>query len=120
MTKIFMNTSCGDYADVADLESADLNGRSIQQDVSLRRGDEKRTDTGRADVMDVADEAKRFERRVPRLPFLLIATFSAAFFSAKESSAKAIWVARQASNRIKFRFTFIIAISASAVGTTYL
>jgi hypothetical protein len=32
--------------------------------------DEKRTDAGRADVMDVADEAKRLEWRVPRLPFL--------------------------------------------------
>jgi hypothetical protein len=43
----------------------------IQEDVALRRGDEKRTDAGRADVMDVADEAKRLERRVPRLPFPL-------------------------------------------------
>ena len=50
--------------------------------------------------MDVADEAKRREWRVPRLPFFLIAAFSAAFFSAKEGSAIAIWVARQASNKI--------------------
>jgi len=42
----------------------------IQKDMALRRGDEKRTDAGRADVMDVADEAKRRERRVSRLPFL--------------------------------------------------
>ena len=42
----------------------------IHEDVALRRGDEKRTDAGRADVMDVADEAKRLERRVPRFPFL--------------------------------------------------
>jgi len=36
----------------------------------------------------------------------LIAAFSAAFFSAKEGSPSAIWVARQASNKIKFRFMF--------------
>ena len=38
---------------------------------SLQRGDEKRTDAGRADVMEVADEAKPQGRRVPSLPFLL-------------------------------------------------
>ncbi len=36
----------------------------------------------------------------------LIAAFSAAFFSAKEGSPSAIWVARQVSSRIKRRFTF--------------
>ena len=36
----------------------------------------------------------------------LIAAFWAAFFSAKEGSASAIFVARQAASRIKFRFMF--------------
>jgi len=53
-------------------------------------------------------------------PFL-IAAFSAAFFSAKEGSSSAIWVANQASSRIKIRFTFIIkSVSSSAVVATYL
>ena len=77
---IEMRVAVQDDFDVREVETefrhAVANARhgrfkpGIQEDVPLRRGDEKRTDAGRADVMNVADEAKRLERCVPRFPFL--------------------------------------------------
>ena len=40
----------------------------IEDDVSLWGGDEKGTDAGGADVVDVADDAEGFERGVPGVP----------------------------------------------------
>jgi hypothetical protein len=84
----------------------------IHEDVPLRRGDEKRTDAGRADVMDVADEAKRRERRVPRLPFLFDRrVFGGVLFGQGRFAQRDLGREAGEQQNQKFRFMFIITSS---------
>jgi hypothetical protein len=70
--------------------------------------------------MDVADEEKRLERCAPRFPFLCDATFSTAFFSAREGSASPMRVARQVSHKAKFRFMSVITFTQRRRGDIFV
>src|ERR1044071_2825679 len=72
---IVVRVAAEDVLDVGDFESELLDVRAnhrrglfeaaVEEEVTLRRGDEIRRDVGRSDVIDIADDAERFDRLVP-------------------------------------------------------